>query len=316
MRDEAPFLLEWIAYHQMIGFEQFVVYSNHCTDGTDLLLDEIARHLPLCHRRHDPGAGSAQHHGAGLFMQSGFLAEGDWVMWLDPDEFLNVKRGLGNLPDLLGLIGPYQGMPVPWRVFGDANRRFHPGRQISSAFTWAERLHRPGKRMLKTLCRVGPGLDRLRIHAPSMTPEFWTTSRTFLSSDGRPVDLADPAILRWSKGGALLIDAAEVSWDIAQVNHYHVRTEAGFALKHKRGCGSVGSAIHTQAHEKYAPGRFAANNPNIEEDRSILRHEPGLNRVMQGLLRTGRIGEMQSRIWANFRAHEAAFLAESENRVL
>ena len=38
MKNEGPFLLEWIAYHRAIGVSDFLVYTNDCTDGTDRML--------------------------------------------------------------------------------------------------------------------------------------------------------------------------------------------------------------------------------------------------------------------------------------
>jgi glycosyl transferase family 2 len=32
-KDEAPYLLEWLAFHRMIGVDQFVLYDNGSTDG-------------------------------------------------------------------------------------------------------------------------------------------------------------------------------------------------------------------------------------------------------------------------------------------
>jgi hypothetical protein len=32
-KDEAPYLLEWIAFHKMIGVALFVLYDNGSTDG-------------------------------------------------------------------------------------------------------------------------------------------------------------------------------------------------------------------------------------------------------------------------------------------
>ncbi|MCB1331900.1 MAG: glycosyltransferase family 2 protein, partial [Maritimibacter sp.] len=37
MKDEAPYILEWIAYHRMIGVDNFLIYTNGCSDGTDAL---------------------------------------------------------------------------------------------------------------------------------------------------------------------------------------------------------------------------------------------------------------------------------------
>ena len=41
MKNEAPFLLEWVAYHRLIGVNDILVFTNHCTDGTDLMLERL-----------------------------------------------------------------------------------------------------------------------------------------------------------------------------------------------------------------------------------------------------------------------------------
>ena len=45
MKDEAPYILEWIAHHRGIGFTDFLIYTNDCSDGTDLLLDRLAQRV-------------------------------------------------------------------------------------------------------------------------------------------------------------------------------------------------------------------------------------------------------------------------------
>ncbi len=42
MRNEGPFLLEWIAYHRVIGVDRIVVVSNGSTDGSDELCTALA----------------------------------------------------------------------------------------------------------------------------------------------------------------------------------------------------------------------------------------------------------------------------------
>ena len=41
VKNEGPFLLEWIAFHRVIGVTDFLFYSNDCTDATDRLLDQL-----------------------------------------------------------------------------------------------------------------------------------------------------------------------------------------------------------------------------------------------------------------------------------
>ncbi len=41
VKNEGPFLLEWIAFNRVIGVTDFLFYSNDCDDGTDKLLDAL-----------------------------------------------------------------------------------------------------------------------------------------------------------------------------------------------------------------------------------------------------------------------------------
>ena len=52
-KNEGAFLLEWIAYHKVIGFSDIVVLSNDCEDGSDELLDQLAENGELIHVRND-----------------------------------------------------------------------------------------------------------------------------------------------------------------------------------------------------------------------------------------------------------------------
>jgi hypothetical protein len=46
-KDEAPFLVEWLAHHLALGFDKILVATNDCTDGTDALLDAIGTAFPV-----------------------------------------------------------------------------------------------------------------------------------------------------------------------------------------------------------------------------------------------------------------------------
>ena len=54
VKNEAAFVLEWLAHHRAVGFTDFLVFSNDCTDGTDALLDRLAELGHLTHVR-NPG---------------------------------------------------------------------------------------------------------------------------------------------------------------------------------------------------------------------------------------------------------------------
>ena len=50
MKNEAPFILEWVAYHRSIGFNDFLVFTNDCDDGTVRMLDTLQDHGILTRR--------------------------------------------------------------------------------------------------------------------------------------------------------------------------------------------------------------------------------------------------------------------------
>ena len=42
MKNEGPFILDWLAHHRVVGVERFLVYTNDCGDGTERLLDLLS----------------------------------------------------------------------------------------------------------------------------------------------------------------------------------------------------------------------------------------------------------------------------------
>jgi hypothetical protein len=50
MKDEGPYVMEWVAHHLAIGFSDLVVYTNDCSDGTDTMLIRLEE-LGLVHHR-------------------------------------------------------------------------------------------------------------------------------------------------------------------------------------------------------------------------------------------------------------------------
>ena len=103
MRNEGAFLLDWLAHHQAVGFTDFLVLSNDCTDGTDTLLDRLQ---DLGHLTHLPNP--APHQGGVQFAAMKradahpLVQQADWIMALDIDEFVNIHVGDHTLSDLAG----------------------------------------------------------------------------------------------------------------------------------------------------------------------------------------------------------------------
>ena len=53
VKNEAAFLLEWLAHHRACGLSDVLVFSKDCTDGTGAMLDRFAAMGWLTHIRND-----------------------------------------------------------------------------------------------------------------------------------------------------------------------------------------------------------------------------------------------------------------------
>ncbi|GHC43627.1 glycosyltransferase family 2 protein [Neogemmobacter tilapiae] len=295
VKNEAPFLLEWIAYHKAIGFDTVIVFSNPSDDGTDELLAALAVAGEITHVPHEPPVGvSAQGNAARLANEMGLIVDGDWVMWLDADEFLNVHAGEGKLADLIGRIGDAAGMLIPWRIFGDGGNSHFPGRFISDDFVTATAKHFPPTREIKTLFQASPktagfamsGINR-PIVAPSATPPL------FLSAAGTAISNSD-VNLQWLAGQDVAATnrakPADFSWRLAQINHYMLRTPEFFRLKRLRGRGwATGQA--GASNSRHTDAFYAKMNRNDRQDRSILRHRAATDIQVKRILSLEGVAE-------------------------
>lgn len=284
VKNEAPFLLEWVAYHKAIGFETIIAFSNASDDGTDELLAALADAGEITHVPHDPPTGvSAQGNAAHLANEMGLFAAGDWILWLDADEFLNVHVGKRRLPDLIAQVGEKQGILIPWRIFGDGGNDRFPGRFIADDFTGACSQRFIPSQEVKTLFRMGPGIAGLGIrgiHRPRLKPEAGLRHQDFLNAEGDTLSTQDPVHGRWFKGQDFPRNNAlkrfEFSWKLAQINHYMVRTSEFFMLKQSRGRGWAAAQAGT-ANERHTPDFYQKMNRNERLDESILHHEAAVD---------------------------------------
>ncbi len=296
-RNEGPFLLEWLIYHLCIGFDRAVIYSNDCTDGSDELLDVLARHLPLDHRTHEVTEASTPFQSAQSAVRAcGLLLPGDWVAWLDADEFLNIHAGARRLDDLISAIGGADAVCLNWRIFGSAGVSHWPGRQLDPVFVRCGGRLSKSARYGKTLFRFGPAIRSLSQHRPVLAldapPQRW------VNAAGRPLPQAyvtRPA----ARTGNLNAIPGWPRYRLAQINHYAVRTPDMFALRQARGRGSGRKSGDGPGQStRYTDRHYRRYDRNAFVDRSILPAAAAAAAEVDRLLRIPEIADAQARCLA------------------
>jgi hypothetical protein len=270
MKDEAPSIMEWVAWHRLIGFEPIVVYSNDCSDGSFELLEALHDCGALIHRRQvTPRDGSAQH----IAYKDALKRSGaDWMAFLDADEFLALKRD-ATVQDFMARFGAeVSGVGVNWRVFGSAGKlRWEPGLVIER-FPRASVPQLEINHFVKSIVR-----PRDVVH---MAVHFAVLARgAYVDAGGRPFGSGAPD------------RTARVDYDVAQVNHYCVKSREEFVWKKRRGVADkpLGAPDKFTSRDTY--DFFGAQDRNEEEDLTLAaqgdRVREEMARLREGLRQVG-----------------------------
>jgi glycosyltransferase involved in cell wall biosynthesis len=301
VKNEAPFILEWVAYHSAIGFDEIVICSNPSTDGTEEILEVLSKAGRIRHIRTTVRTGQSAHEAAVTeYNRSVGYKPGHWYMWLDADEFLNVHVGSGFVSDLLRALTGYSGILVNWRIFGANGNAKFPGHFIDSAFNKAASKERSSNLEVKTFFRFGTdfqGFSPKHSHRPLPKKVNLLRPEHFLTGSGNPALSTSNRNVEWLSGVAgksfHFVEEEEFGWKLAQVNHYAVRTPEMFMLKRARGRASVPLGA-TQKKERYREKYIKYYDKNDVEDTTILRWKEKTASVISELQ---RLPKMQEAVW-------------------
>ena len=139
VRNEAAFLLEWLAHHRAVGFTDFLVFSNDCQDGTDAMLDRLEELGWLSHVRNDGphDKGGIQFTAMKRADKHPLVKKADWIIALDIDEFINIHTGDHTIPALLASLPDATAITLTWRLFGSMNLARYNDTPVLETFTRA-----------------------------------------------------------------------------------------------------------------------------------------------------------------------------------
>lgn len=260
VKNEGRYLLEWIAWNRMIGFDDVAIYDNGSTDDTRTLLQplEMAGFVRV-HAAPDRDGVAPQisaftdevrRYGKNPLIPEYPHATVDqdrWVMFSDPDEFLVIKSGrtIGQFISLFADRPEVTQICFNWRLFGSGGQIEASDAPVIARFTSASKRDHFVNRHVKAISRAG-AIEAPTIHAPAM--KFGIS----VHDDGSPAELVDNGI------------ASKVSHAHAYINHYIVKSRAEFDAKISRGRGSVAASAPNKMRSD-PEGFWRGHNTNDEE---------------------------------------------------
>lgn len=308
MKNEGPFLLEWIAYHRAVGVTDFLVYTNDCTDGTDSFLS-LLQEKGLCQHRANPwqpgGPASPQYTALALAESEQVVQAADWLIAMDVDEFINVKIGDGTLAALFAAIGEANMVSLTWRLFGDSGVIAYDDRPVIAQFDRCapEITRKPHQAWgFKTLFRNQEIFRKFGVHRPKgLKPEHWEQIR-WVNGSGRKMP-RNVLLNGWRS------TLESYGYDWVQLNHYAVRSVESFLVKRDR--GRVNHVDRDQGRNYW----FRMSH-NADQDGSILRMLPALQAEMQRLLADPEIADAHALSVARHREKIAELRQRPDHQAL
>lgn len=285
VRNEAAFLLEWLAHHRAVGFDDFLVFSNDCEDGTDVMLDRLADLGWLTHVRNKGpyDKGGIQFTALKQAAKMAQVKNAAWILPLDVDEFVNIHTGDGTLNALHEALPDATAITLTWRLFGNNGQVRFVDQPVTQTFTQAapEVLNWPWRAsMFKTLYRNDGTYRKPGVHRPRDINEDKLDQARWFDSHGRELDTQFKTRRIFSTYG-------HENFGLAQLNHYPLGAMESYVLKADRG-----RAVHSE--DMLGLDYWVERNFSTDRDDSISRYSAATQSILAELRADPTLGALHT----------------------
>jgi glycosyltransferase involved in cell wall biosynthesis len=236
-RNEADYIIEWLAWHRLAGFKDFFIADNGSTDGSTQILEALAERGVLRLVYAPPVGEMAQVRAYNRITESALEQDIDALLFLDADEFLVHENHVDGqeMATLLHLLKKDDvGMcGINWRCFGSSGKALMAPNPVVERFTHIASDFRHVNNHIKSV-------SKLR-YVKFIGPHHSTLiDKRYIKSDGTEID--DFIVLKDGVFEAA-VDAGrvrQVASGPLRVNHYVVKSKEEFENKRRRGCSMRG----------------------------------------------------------------------------
>ncbi len=303
MKDEAPYILDWVAYHLAIGFTHFVILTNDCSDGTEKIARKLEKLGIATHKNNKaPHPRGPQKTGYMRMRNLEAVQQAGWLMSLDVDEYVRIDLGNGTLDSLFEISGDKtKAFSFVWQLFGNNDIVEITQAPVWEQFTKATHplQSRPYETTsIKTLYQA-KYFEKIGTHRPINLDVKMLDDFLWVDADGVPMQMY---YLR--RHWRAYENGMGFGTLAGRINHYALRSLDGFMVKWQRGF------VHPSAPTVRGQGTpldyWILFNWNNHLETQQLRHIQKLDAIKEELLEFENVNQLCEKgfAWHQNRAKE------------
>lgn len=240
MKDEEPYIVEWVAYYRSQGIEDLVIGDNGGTDGTSELLIKLDK-LHFIKRVNLIDKAEAQ-----IEFYQEIISQTPStkiVGFIDADEFVYPLDPCDNISDIIvELFRDFDAaaLSINWAVYGSSGQINQAEDLVIERFTNRAPREFAANKHVKTFVRVSQFLH------------FSGNPHAVVTKSGRCVD-SSGAFATWLPGKMGLM--TDPVWGRLRINHYVIKSyQEWLEKKARRGSAISAKNASIKANENYFKG--------------------------------------------------------------
>ena len=215
VKNEGPYIVEWIEYYKMLGFRRMYIYDNDSTDGT---YNRIKKYIKSGLVRYIKIPGRARQLDAYNDALKIARKESKYLAILDADEFLFSING----KDIYSIVDKYMtsndhvgGLGINWLIFGSGGQKNKTNGLVTQRFYYRSKYDFYKNRHVKTICDPRKVAGILNPHIVQYRYGYYEINLSYKKIDSPFTEYNSNAPLR--------------------INHYFTKSKSEYISKKNRG---------------------------------------------------------------------------------
>ena len=254
IKNEGPYIREWLAYHYLVGVSHFYIYDNESTDGVkEIIKDEIKSGLV----DYELIKGKVRQVDAYNMALEKARNNKEYLIVIDADEFIFLKNKDDSLyelcHDLITDNSKVGSLAINWVIFGSSHFQKAQKGLVTQTYLYRSRFNFEKNKHIKTICNPFKVAGFINPHFPEHLKDYYSINiarKRVIGPYSQPI--YNPRI---------------------RINHYFTKSKEEFLQKRARGKAD-GNSIRSIS-------EFKEHDKNDVYDSSMKRYALPLEKLLK-----------------------------------